>query len=102
MRRQTGDIIAKFWHSRPDVTMEVKYTLLRFYLSVAVFRMGVAEQNDEIQKITELSEWEAQTHNIYDCWPWGERIFTEEVEILISSDTFVSLSLCRVIRRLLA
>ena len=69
MRRQTGDLVGTFFEARPGLSLEVKYELVKFYLSVAVLRMHVGEQRDAIEKVRHLSAWEAGTHEALSFHP---------------------------------
>ena len=78
--RQTGDLMGSFMDSRQHLSLDNKYHLVRFYLSVAIVRMRVgAEATQKLSKVQRLSDWEHMAWSHAGKWPWGQEIFTEQV-----------------------
>ena len=79
LRRQTGDLIGSFFESRHHLSLANKHELVRFYLSVAILRMRVAEGLVELMRVKRLSEWEVEAHEKFGAWPWGEQMLSAKV-----------------------
>ena len=69
-------MIGAFFEAKHYLSRRSKFELVRFYLSVAVLRMKVAEDADGLEKLRRMSEWEAKTFETHSYWPWGEQMLS--------------------------
>ena len=69
-------MIGAFFEAKHYLSLCSKFELVRFYLSVAVLRIKVADDQESLEKPRTMSEWEATTKELHSYWPWGERIMS--------------------------
>ena len=76
-----GDTIGYFTEARNHLSRPEKFELVKYYTAVMFLRLQVGEVTESVLRVRMLAEYEREIHDQYQSWPYGEQIFTEEVEI---------------------